>query len=86
MADCYSGYQGLELRTNGRILRGACTAHARRKVYESREAYPRESSIVLAKFQQLYDIEDRGKNMSSGERLAIVPDRRPHADRQQPVR
>ena len=62
MADCYAGYQGLELRTDGRILRGACAAHARRKVYESREAYPRESSIVLAKFQQLYDIEDRGKS------------------------
>ncbi len=74
MADCYSGYQGLELRTDGRILRGACTAHARRKVYESREAYPRESSIVLAKFQQLYDIEDRGKNMSPDERFALRQD------------
>lgn len=74
MADCYSGYQGLELRTNGRILRGACVSHARRKVYESREAYPRESSIVLAKFQQLYDIEDRGKNRSSDERFALRQD------------
>ena len=36
MADCYAGYQGLELRTDGRILRGACAAHARRKVYEAR--------------------------------------------------
>ena len=61
MADCYAGYQGLELRTDGRILRGACAAHARRKVYESRDVYPKEASIVLAKFQQLYDIEERGK-------------------------
>ena len=74
MADCYSGYQGLELRTNGRILRGACVSHARRKVYESREAYPRESSIVLAKFQQLYDIEDRGNTLSSDRRLALRRD------------
>ncbi len=74
MADCYAGYQGLELRTNGRILRGACAAHARRKVYESRDVYPKESSIVLAKFQQLYDIEDRGKNLSSDERLALRQD------------
>jgi len=74
MADCYAGYQGLELRTDGRILRGACVAHARRKVYEAREVYPKESSIVLAKFQQLYDIEDRGKSLSSDERLALRQD------------
>jgi len=74
MADCYAGYQGLELRTGGRILRGACVAHARRKVYESRDVYPRESSIVLAKFQQLYDIEDRAKSLSAEERLALRQD------------
>ncbi len=71
MADCYSGYQGIELRTDKRILRGACASHARRKIYESREAYPRQSSIVLAKFQQFYDIEDRGKTLSADERLAL---------------
>jgi len=71
MADCYSGYQGLELRTDKRILRGACASHARRKIYESREVYPKESSLVLAKFQQLYDIEDRGKTMSADERFAL---------------
>ena len=75
MADCYSGYQGIELRTDNRILRGACVAHARRKIYESRDVYPKESSIVLAKFQQLYDIEDRGKTMLSPTRLkSELPD------------
>lgn len=71
MADCYSGYQSIELRSSGRIERGACVAHARRKVFESRESYPLESSLVLAKFQQLYDIEDRAKSMSVEERLAL---------------
>ena len=71
MADCYSGYQSIELRSTGRIERGACVAHARRKVFESRETYPLESSLVLAKFQQLYDIEDRAKSMSAEERLAL---------------
>ena len=71
MADCYSGYQAIELRSSGRIERGACVAHARRKVFESRETYPLESSLVLAKFQQLYDIEDRAKSMSANERLAL---------------
>lgn len=34
-------------------------------------AYPLEASQVLAKFQQLYDIETRGKEMSAEERLAL---------------
>jgi len=71
MADCYSGYQAIELRSDGRIERGACASHARRKVFLAREAYPLEASVVLAKFQQLYDIEDRAKPMSAEERLAL---------------
>ena len=73
MADCYSGYQQIELHTDGRIERGACGAHARRKVFEARDNYPREASIVLAKFQQLYDIEDRGKAMATGGAVGATP-------------
>jgi transposase len=71
VADCYSGYQGITLRSNGRIRRAACNAHARRKVFDARDAYPLESSVVLAKFQQLYDIEDRVRTASIDERLAL---------------
>jgi transposase len=71
LADCYSGYQGITLRSDGRIRRAACNAHARRKVFDAREAYPLESSVVLAKFQQLYDIEDRARAASAEERLAL---------------
>jgi transposase len=71
MADCYSGYQGIELRSDGLIQRGACATHARRKVFEARDAYPLESSLLLAKFQQLYDLEDRAKTFSADERLAL---------------
>jgi transposase len=71
MADCYSGYQGIELRSGGLIQRGACATHARRKVFEARDAYPLESSLLLAKFQQLYDLEDRAKPFSADERLAL---------------
>jgi transposase len=71
MADCYAGYQGIELRSDGRIQRGACVAHARRKVFEARDNYPREANLVLAKFRQLYDIEALGKTMSADERLAL---------------
>lgn len=71
LADCYSGYQGIELRSNGLIQRGACVTHARRKVFDGREGYPLESSILLAMFQQLYDIETRAKMYSPEERLAL---------------
>jgi transposase len=71
MADCYSGYQGITLRSEGRIGRGACVAHARRKVFDARSGYPLEASWLLGKFQQLYDIEDRAKNFSPEERLAL---------------
>lgn len=71
MADCYSGYRQIALRTDGRIERAACVAHARRKVFEARDNYPREASLVLAKLQQLYDIEDRGKTMSPEARLEL---------------
>lgn len=71
LADCYSGYQGITLRSDGRIRRAACNAHARRKVFDARENYPLESSVVLAKYQQLYDIEDRARSVSAEERLAL---------------
>jgi transposase len=71
LADCYSGYPGISLRSDGRIRRVACNAHARRKVFDARENYPLESSVVLAKFQQLYDIEDRVRAASAEERMAL---------------
>jgi transposase len=71
MADCYSGYQGIALRSDGRIRRAACNTHARRKIFDARENYPLESSVVLAKYQQLYDIEDRVRSASAEERLAL---------------
>jgi len=71
MADCYSGYQGIEFRTDSRILRGACGAHARRKVFNARESYPVESATLLAMFQELYDIEDRAREMTVAEREAL---------------
>jgi hypothetical protein len=71
MADCYSGYQGIELRSQGQIQRGACVTHARRKIFEARESYPLESSLLLARFQQLYAIETRAKEMSPEQRRAL---------------
>ncbi len=71
LGDCYSGYQKIDVRSDGAIVRAACVAHARRKVFEAREAYPLESSLLLSQFQQLYDIEDRAKTMSVEERRSL---------------
>lgn len=71
MADCYSGFEGIALESSGRIRRAACVAHARRKVFDAKDVYPLEASVVLAKFQQLYDIEDRAKAMSPEDRLQL---------------
>jgi hypothetical protein len=68
LADCYSGYQGITLRSDARIVRAACNAHARRKIFDARESYPLLSSQFLAMYQELYDIEDRGKVLSVGQR------------------
>jgi len=71
MADCYSGYQGIALRSNGRIQRAACATHARRKVFEARGEYPVESSFLLSRFVQLYDIETRAKNYDAAARQEL---------------
>ncbi len=71
MADCYSGYQGIALRSDSRIERGACNAHARRKVFEARESYPLLSSQLLAMYQELYDLEDRARDMSCEDRQTL---------------
>jgi len=71
MADCYSGYQGIALRSDCRIERGACNAHARRKVFEARESHPLLSSQLLAMYRELYDIEDRAREMTAADRQAL---------------
>jgi transposase len=68
LADCYSGYQGITLRSDARIVRAACNAHARRKLFDTRESYPLLSSPFLAMYQQLYDVEERAKFGTVGER------------------
>jgi transposase len=71
MADCYSGYQGLTLRSETRIRRAACVAHARRKVFDARDNHPLLSSQLLALFQELYDVEHRAKPMTAMDRQTL---------------
>lgn len=71
MADCWSGFQKIELRMNERLARGACWAHARRKIFDGRSSHPHLASELLALIRQLYDVEDRAKTNSIEERLAL---------------
>jgi hypothetical protein len=71
IGDCYSGYEGLTLRSNARIRRAACNTHARRKVYDARENYPLLSGQLLAMYRQLYDVEDRSRELTFADRQAL---------------
>src|SRR5690606_26612259 len=57
--------------TDGAMARAACSAHARRKWFDARDKYRLEASVLLAKYQQLYDLEERAKTMSADERLKL---------------
>lgn len=71
LADCYSGYQGITLRSDARIERAACNAHARRKIFEARDNHPLLAAQLLALYRELYDIEDRARGVSGEERLSL---------------
>jgi transposase len=64
-ADAYGGYDGIFTGSNGRITEVACWAHARRKFYEARANAPREANQVLELVQQLYDVEDRARELTA---------------------
>jgi transposase len=69
--DCYSGYVNIEQVTQGRIRFAACLAHARRKLFDTREQQPSLSSQVLAFVRALYDVEDRARPLDDAGRLAL---------------
>lgn len=71
MADCWSGFKKIHLRSDQRITRVACMTHARRYVHECRASHPQQSSVLVAMFRQLYDIEDRAKELSADDRLTL---------------
>lgn len=70
LGDCYSGFESIVLTSDSRLVRAACHAHARRKVYEAREHHPREAAELLAMYRRLYNIEDQLRGKSPEEVLA----------------
>jgi transposase len=71
MGDCWSGFQKIELRSDARIQRAACWAHARRKLHECRTSQPRHTTVLLALIRQLYDLEERAKLWTAEQRAEL---------------
>jgi transposase len=54
-----------------RMRASCCLAHARRKFDEAKSSHPRLAAEALGFFQQLYDLEDRARELSAAERQAL---------------
>jgi hypothetical protein len=59
--DAY-GVEGGVYLGNAGMRASCCLAHARRKFEEARSSHPAPASQALAYFQQLYEVEDRGRD------------------------
>lgn len=70
-ADAFGGYDGIFLKSNGRIVEAACCAHARRKFFEARETAPQLAHQALAFFSRLYAIEHDAETLSPEARRAL---------------
>lgn len=70
LGDCWDGFEAITAASKGCIVRAACNAHARRK-FENSNSYPEERRQWLLWYQQLYDIEDRGRLLSTDDRLEL---------------
>jgi len=70
-ADAYAGYDAIYLESKNDITEVACWAHARRKFFDALKNYPREAHQVLEWIQQLYDIEDRGRELAAAARREL---------------
>lgn len=69
--DAFGVNDGVYLGSGNRILASCCHAHARRKFEAAKGNDPKRASLALAFYRQLYDIEDRGRELSEQERLAL---------------
>lgn len=69
--DAYGVNDGVYIGSGDRILASCCHAHARRKFEAAKSNDPQRASRALAFYRQLYDIEDRGRELSPEDRLKL---------------
>lgn len=70
-ADAFGGYDGIYLKSNGKIVEAACCAHARRKFFDCRETSPDVAHQALAFFARLYAIEHDAQELAPEARCAM---------------
>lgn len=61
----------LQQRSGGRITHASCNAHARREFVKAESNDPVLASQVISFYQQLYDVEERGKTLDAAARREL---------------
>jgi hypothetical protein len=69
VADAYGGYDGVVVGND--ITRAGCWAHARRKFVDAEKTHPAIAAEAVGIIKRLYAVEDRGKGLDVGQRLAL---------------
>lgn len=81
-ADAYGGYDQIYLGSNDAIREVACWAHARRKFFDAKHSSPRDAHQILEWIRQLYDVEERARELLVDARREIrVAEAMPVLDR-----
>ena len=70
-ADAYGGYDGIFPGSDRGDPRSRLLVHARRKFYDARANAPREANQVLEWIRQLYDVEDRARELTAEARQEL---------------
>jgi transposase len=70
-ADAYGGYDQIYLGSNDAIREVACWAHARRRFFDARHSSPRDAHQILEWIRQLYDVEERARELSVDARREV---------------
>jgi transposase len=71
-SDAYICYELITAASGDRIVAVGCWAHARRKFEPLIQAGPHpQATWILGEIQKLYDVEDRAREMTDDERLAL---------------
>ena len=71
LGDCWHGFGAIAAESTGKIVRAACNSHARRK-FEDAIDYPADRRKWMQWFQDLFDVETRGKGQPIEERLTLL--------------
>lgn len=71
VVDAYGVKDGVYLGATDQIFAACCNSHARRKFVEAKANDPVAAAQAIAMYRGLYDIEDRAREASAEERLAL---------------